>query len=180
MKGVIKVISMCFLSILSLNINAATINGSFGITGDWTETGTGLAGATAISLNTPVYGVDSVLVDDTSNVTALSEGTGGVTANLSGSLPAGSFFSIEGWSFKLTSLSIVDQNSGLLSLAGSGILSGNGKEATVAIWDFSATGLNNYNMSVTAAGVAAVPVPAAIWLFGSGLIGLIGVVRRKA
>ena len=25
-----------------------------------------------------------------------------------------------------------------------------------------------------------VPVPAAVWLFGSGLIGLIGVARRKA
>lgn len=28
--------------------------------------------------------------------------------------------------------------------------------------------------------VAAVPVPAAVWLFGSGLIGLVGVARRKA
>ena len=28
-------------------------------------------------------------------------------------------------------------------------------------------------------GVSAVPVPAAVWLFGSGLIGLIGVARRK-
>ena len=27
--------------------------------------------------------------------------------------------------------------------------------------------------------VSAVPVPAAVWLFGSGLIGLIGVARRK-
>ena len=30
------------------------------------------------------------------------------------------------------------------------------------------------------ASVAAVPVPAAAWLFGSGLLGLIGMVRRKA
>ena len=28
--------------------------------------------------------------------------------------------------------------------------------------------------------VQVVPVPAAVWLFGSGLIGLIGVARRKA
>ena len=27
--------------------------------------------------------------------------------------------------------------------------------------------------------VSAVPVPAAVWLFGSGLIGLIGIARRK-
>ena len=29
-------------------------------------------------------------------------------------------------------------------------------------------------------GVSAVPVPAAVWLFGSGLIGLVGVARRKS
>jgi hypothetical protein len=34
------------------------------------------------------------------------------------------------------------------------------------------------NISITA-DVAAVPVPAAVWLFGSGLLGLIGVARRK-
>jgi len=28
--------------------------------------------------------------------------------------------------------------------------------------------------------ITAVPVPAAVWLFGSGLIGLVGVARRKA
>ena len=34
------------------------------------------------------------------------------------------------------------------------------------------------NISITA-DIAAVPVPAAVWLFGSGLLGLIGVARRK-
>ncbi len=34
------------------------------------------------------------------------------------------------------------------------------------------------NISITA-DVSAVPVPAAVWLFGSGLLGLIGVARRK-
>ena len=34
-------------------------------------------------------------------------------------------------------------------------------------------GIDNYNASF-------VPVPAAVWLFGSGLIGLIGIARRKA
>ncbi len=29
-------------------------------------------------------------------------------------------------------------------------------------------------------GVPAVPVPAAVWLFGSGLLGLVGIARRKA
>ena len=39
-------------------------------------------------------------------------------------------------------------------------------------WSFDGTNLNY--------GVSAVPVPAAVWLFGSGLLGLVGVARRKA
>ena len=38
--------------------------------------------------------------------------------------------------------------------------------------DFSSAGFNG--------GAAVVPVPAAVWLFGSGLLGLIGVARRKS
>ncbi len=36
------------------------------------------------------------------------------------------------------------------------------------------------NLGAKLGAVAVVPVPAAVWLFGSGLIGLIGVARRKA
>ena len=37
----------------------------------------------------------------------------------------------------------------------------------------------NYGWAVRAGDVSAVPVPAAVWLFGSGLIGLLGLARRK-
>ena len=33
--------------------------------------------------------------------------------------------------------------------------------------------------TATADGFAVVPVPAAVWLFGTGLIGLVGLARRK-
>ena len=44
---------------------------------------------------------------------------------------------------------------------------------------------HNYNAnldftSLTVTEISSVPIPAAVWLFGSGLIGLIGVARRKA
>ncbi|WP_297293005.1 PEP-CTERM sorting domain-containing protein, partial [Oceanicoccus sp.] len=39
--------------------------------------------------------------------------------------------------------------------------------------------LEYYAWAVRSGDVSAVPVPAAVWLFGSGLVGLIGVSRRK-
>ena len=38
---------------------------------------------------------------------------------------------------------------------------------------------NLYAWAVRAGDVAPVPVPAAVWLFGSGLVGLVGMARRK-
>jgi hypothetical protein len=38
---------------------------------------------------------------------------------------------------------------------------------------------NLYSWAVHAGNVSAIPVPAAVWLFGSGLLGLIGISRRK-
>jgi hypothetical protein len=39
--------------------------------------------------------------------------------------------------------------------------------------------VNVYGWAVRSGDVSAVPVPAAVWLFGSGLIGLVGLARRK-
>ena len=46
-----------------------------------------------------------------------------------------------------------------------------------AATDYTMSGVYYDNLSLT--GTPAVPVPAAAWLFGSGLLGLIGVARRK-
>jgi hypothetical protein len=37
----------------------------------------------------------------------------------------------------------------------------------------------DYNANFNLQGVSAVPVPAAVWLFGSSLLGLVGIARRK-
>jgi len=39
---------------------------------------------------------------------------------------------------------------------------------------------NAADAGLTAASVSAVPVPAAVWLFGSGLLGLVGIARRRS
>jgi hypothetical protein len=50
--------------------------------------------------------------------------------------------------------------------------------ATVPAGDPSGFGGVNYQVHLEGT-IAAVPVPAAVWLFGSGLVGLVGVARRK-
>ena len=54
---------------------------------------------------------------------------------------------------------------------------------TLSDWDsiFLTANGNNYNfgVNITSASSSVVPVPAAAWLLGSGLLGLIGVARRK-
>ena len=40
-------------------------------------------------------------------------------------------------------------------------------------------GSGNFAWAVHSGNVSAMPVPAAVWLFGSGLIGLLGLARRK-
>lgn len=47
------------------------------------------------------------------------------------------------------------------------------------VFYFSAPNFESYDLTVTAYSVSTVPVPAAAWLFGSGLLGLVGVARRK-
>jgi hypothetical protein len=59
---------------------------------------------------------------------------------------------------------------------------------SIFVWDFLFfNGLNltrlksggDFAWAVHAGDVGAVPMPAAVWLFGSGLLGLIGIARRK-
>jgi len=85
-------------------------------------------------------------------------------------------FQIGGFQFDFDSLTI-DFAMGIsfLAMSGTGTLSGGGFDSTAAIFDFTANPGSTYSLTI-----AAVPVPAAVWLFGSGLIGLIAVARRKA
>ena len=175
MKNVIKVISLFILSVSAYSVNAATINGSFGVNGALDVNGAAsLVSVTDITLNT-VWG-SGASSGDTSNVDFFSTGTGGSASLPPSFLDVDSFINIEGWSLKLTSMNIVDQTESLLTLEGTGILTGNSYEATNATWTFSTSTLSSYDMNVA---TTVVPVPAAVWLFGSGLIGLVGIARRR-
>ena len=157
--------------------SAALITGGMGITGSYT------ADATTLTLNAVATGTSgtSDFGDPLLPSNKVAFGTPGTIVN--GVIvydpfttPVVDVLEIGGWQLDFATL-IVAPNSTTekLKLSGTGLLSGNGFDATSATWRFSANTASSYSMSITA-----VPVPAAVWLFGSGLICLVGLARRKA
>ena len=94
-----------------------------------------------------------------------------VLGNTAGSLtntgPFSNLFPTDFWS-----ATTFEPEPGITDLAW-GFNMGNGSQA----WTVDRNSM--FAWAVQSGDVSAVPVPAAVWLFGSGLIGLIGVARRK-
>ena len=89
-------------------------------------------------------------------------------------------WSVGGFTFNMSTVTINNQDATNLSLSGTGTVSGNGFDATSGTWEYTAQATEDTAFSWSSSSLAAVPVPAAVWLFGSGLLGLIGVARRRA
>lgn len=178
---VIKMLKMAMLCALVFGINtgvanAALITGGMGITGSYTADPTTMTLGSA----TGTSGYDTL-------GTTVGFGTGGAIVNGSFDYGVDPFASVENvfqigdWQFDVSTLVVAsDSTIDKLKLSGTGLLTGignnNGYNPTAATWTLSANSVgSSYSMSLTA-----VPVPAAVWLFGTGLIGLVGVARRKA
>ena len=84
-----------------------------------------------------------------------------------------------------------DSTNGAVDYAGLGNLTINGLEQTEVFWQYNVTG-GSVGINIDAAGqqsavyigiinaqASAIPVPAAVWLFGSALVGLFGLSRKK-
>ena len=67
----------------------------------------------------------------------------------------------------------ITTGAGTVWYADSGFIPGPANNGTL-IWDLGGT------LGVVAVDVQVIPVPAAVWLFGTGLLGLVGVARRRA
>lgn len=175
MKAV-KILKLVMLTVMVFVFNTGIANAAF-ITGGLGITGNYAADATTLTLNTATG------TSGTGDLGAtVTFGTPGTIVNGAISYdpftPVVNVLQIGGWQLDLSTL-IIDPASttAKLKLSGTGVLSGNGFDATTATWALSAQNAASYSMSISA---TVVPVPAAVWLFGSGLIGLVGIVRRKA
>jgi hypothetical protein len=175
-RAVIKLILLSTVLLGAGAVNAASITGSLGLTGAFAASGgTDLSDATMLNLMTVFStGGDGDL--------AVLFGTGG-TVNTSpfsidppGAVP--NLLEMDNWKIDIGTMAVVDQTASVLTLEGSGTVSaliGTEFDPTPMTWSLSANASGStYSMTISA-----IPVPAAVWLFGSGLIGLIAVARRK-
>ena len=154
----------------SITGTVTLIGGSYSLNG-----GSGFSDAAGITFDSPEIGAFSA-TDALGTTVGL--GTLGSVKGFDFDPLAGSiidFIEIGGWSFQLDSaVAATPRSDSQLFISGTGILTGNGYDATAAQWTFSSNNLNDYSMTLTA-----VPVPAAVWLFVSGLLGLAGIARRR-
>ena len=80
----------------------------------------------------------------------------------------------------MDNVTITTQDATDLVLSGSGTISGGGFDPTPGTWEFSGQTASDITFSWSSSNnTTVIPVPAAVWLFGSGLIGLAGIARRN-
>lgn len=183
--------AVCACSILVCQTaSAALINGEISLDGGFTPVdnawaATTLGAATGVDFDggagggAPDGGVANV-----AQATGDLSGALGLTATMADfqfsplSPSPVTVWSVDGFSFSMSSVASVFQNDTFLLLSGAGTVSKSGFDTTAGTWEFSAqTSGNTFSWSSSS---AVVPVPAAVWLFGSGLLGLIGIARKKA
>ena len=70
-------------------------------------------------------------------------------------------------------------NDGTLTTLAVATMNGDAFTALNGAWGFSPLGSISNTFPTSYYLIETVPIPSAVWLFGSGLIGLIGIARRK-
>jgi len=136
-----------------------------------------LANTTGVSITDVVYNFSLGDIDLDIDKTPGVLGSGGSVSLTAPALPVNNFIVFDGWTLNIDTLSVDAKTTNALDLSGVGTLWKSGYDLTPVDWSFSAQSATSYSMSIN---TTVVPVPAAVWLFGSGLIGLAGIARRKA
>lgn len=179
------ILQLACLLVCTLVMNTASaipITGNMGVTGSFgAADGTGLADATMIALGGSVMGTGAD-GDLGSTVFFFAFGTSSASPfSINPASPVVDLLQIGGWQLDLDTLAIVDQTAFILTMNGTGFLSGNaadGFEKTAAIWSFSGDSGGAYSMTITAVPPVAVSEPGILTLLGIGLIAIAGWHRR--
>lgn len=166
------------------------LDGGLSMTGTWTpidQNGvqTSFTNATGIDFG----GWWSGALDNTFFVTSATEdfvslaGQIGTINNFqfepeNASTPVSPLWTVAGYSFQMTSLSVTTHNNAQLAIFGTGKMSASGYLDTPGTWNFTSQGANSLNFSWSASSEA-VPEPTTMLLFGTGLVGLAGIARRR-
>ena len=165
-KPIMAIMTACVISLCVNSANAAIISFEANLDGSQevpsnTSTGTGFA---------------AVTLDDVSNLLSWNVSWSG----LSGPATAMHFHGPAAVGVNAPPVVNIGTISGLTSpsIGSSTISAGQASELLAGLWYI------NIHTALIPGGeirgqVNAVPVPAAVWLFGSGLVGLIGIARRK-
>ena len=164
---------------LSLTAHAVPINGEIGFTGsftplDDTNQATTLDAATGIDF----YDDVALVINATGDFSGIADFTQASFSDFQfDETPVSPLWSVGGFSFELSSISVDLQTGSALELSGFGTVSGNGYDATAGTWSFS--GDSTGQVFAWSGGTIAA-APPMLWLWGAGLVGMIGVSRTKA
>lgn len=188
---ILALVGCVALASLTLNANAAYVidfgTGLAGAGGTINNTGTGITG-TSILIGSMIvqgtassdgtYAVDALLNFDTGANTISIVGDIpllGIATDtlLSGSFSTFSYSGVPGPTEVFSATGPDTKSSALLGALGIPL------NTQFDFFGFSIESANGSVVSTDIINTAVIPVPAAIWLFGSGLLGLAGISRRK-
>ncbi|NND59356.1 MAG: hypothetical protein HKN49_03735 [Gammaproteobacteria bacterium] len=94
-------------------------------------------------------------------------------------LPVDPLWTLSGFTFALTTLNIDSQQNNLLTLSGTGTISGNGFDVTMGDWSFSADSSNPDGGLFAWSSTTVANEPAILWLLGFGMLLVVAARRRS-
>ena len=178
LKSIIVILAAVFLgcAFFSQHAEATLITGSIGFSGQIQYDTGDLNTADAIIRwgNTKVQSADGSF----GGIAQLTAANFSAPWNFDPSTPRAGLWSVGGFTFDLLTSTIVNQGGGLLTLTGTGIVTGNAFESTAGTWSFTSQGTSNGRFIFSAGNTAVPDGGSALALLGIGVVG-VEALRRK-